>query len=338
MRGLIIFREIAGLLLRAAMLLMCGVPALAQEEQYRERQVLDPETGQWLDQPAEPATPQGDLDEVRSLLAQGKSDDALKLLKKWTEANAGHERYLEGMYLLGEAYFEDGDYYKAYESYDVVIQNTGGDLFFKAIRREMDVARAFLSGQKRILWRMFRIPAYDDGVKILDRVWEQVPGTRTGEEALKLKADYHFDNGDLDQAQDGYVQMVREYPSGKYTRAAMLRAAESAEAAFPGVKHDDRALVEADERYRQVRSAYPDYARREGVDERIENIRQKRAEKDLEVAKWYEKVGRRGAAEFYYRRILRDFSGTLAAGEAQGRLRALGNETQAPATQESSEP
>src|SRR5262245_32698821 len=338
MRGFANFHKFAGRLVRAGVLALCVAAAAAQEEQYRERQILDPETGQWVDQPAEPAAPQGELDEARALLAKGKSRDALKLLKNWTEANPGHDRHLEGMFLLGEAYFEQGDYYKAYESYDVVIQNTGGDLFFKAIRRDMDVARAFLSGQKRILWRIFRIPAYDDGVKILDRVWEQVPGTRTGEEALKLKADYHFSNGDLDQAQDGYVQMVREYPSGKYTRAAMLRAAESAEAAFPGVKHDDRALVEADERYRQVRSAYPDYARREGVDERIENIRQKRAEKDLAVAKWYEKVGRRGAAEFYYRRILRDFSGTLAASEAQGRLRALGVEAEAPATQEAVQP
>lgn len=324
-------------LLRAVALLACAAAA-AQEEQYRERQVLDPETGQWVDQQVEPATPQGELDEARSLLARGESGDALKLLKKWTEANPDHDRHLEGMFLLGEAYFEEGDFYKAYESYDVVIQNTGGDLFFKAIRREMDVARAFLSGQKRIMWRIFRLPAYDDGVKILDRVWEQVPGTRTGEEALKLKADYHFDNGDLDQAQDGYVQMAREYPSGRYTRLAMLRAAEAAEASFPGVKRDDRALVEADERYRQVRAAYPDYASREGVDDRIENIRQKRAEKDLSVAQWYEKVGRNGAAEFYYRRILRDFSGTLAASEAQGRLRALGVEAELPASQESTQP
>ena len=338
MRGQTIFRGIAGRLVRAVALCACVGAALGQEEQYRERQMLDPESNQWVDQPAAPATPQGELDEARSLLARGETKAALKLLKKWTEANPSHERHLEGMFLLGEAYFQEGDYYKAYESYDVVIQNTGGDLFFQAIRREMYVARAFLSGQKRILWRIFRIAAYDDGVKILDRVWEQVPGTRTGEQALKLKADYHFTNGDLDQAQDGYAQIVREYPNGRYARAAMLRAAESAEAAFPGVKRDDRALVEADERYRQVRAAYPDYARREGVDERIENIRQKRAEKDLEVAKWYEKVGRKGAAEFYYRRILRDFSGTLAASEAQGRLRGLGVEAAAPASQESTQP
>ena len=151
MRGSNLLHTVTRRLSCAVAIVACAAAALAQEEQYRERQVLDPETGQWVDQPAEPATPQGELDEARSLLARGESGDALKLLKKWTEANPDHERHLEGMFLLGEAYFEEGDYYKAYESYDIVIQNSGGDLFFKAIRRDMDVARAFLSGQKRIL-------------------------------------------------------------------------------------------------------------------------------------------------------------------------------------------
>ncbi|MBI5865267.1 MAG: outer membrane protein assembly factor BamD [Planctomycetes bacterium] len=316
-----------------AMVLSCAT-APAQEEQYRERDVLDPETDAWVDAPVQPGTPQGELDEARSLLAQGKSAAALRLLKKWTAANPDHDRYLEGMFLLGESYFEERDFYKAYQSYDVVVQNTGGELFYKALRREMDVARAFLSGQKRILWRIFRIPAYDDCVKIVGRVWEQVPGTRMGEESLKHKADYHFENGDLDLAQDGYVKISREYPNGRYTQAAMLRAAEAAEAAFPGVKHDDRALVDANERYRHVQDAYPDFARRENVDERLESIRQKRAEKDYAVAQWYEKVKQTGAAEFYYKRLLRDYPGTLASTQALGRLRALGVEAATPTTQE----
>ncbi len=300
--------------------------------------MLDPDSDTWVDQAFEPATPQGALDEARSLLARGEPKKARKLLETWTEENVGNERYYEGMYLLGEAFFEEGDFYKAYESYDVVIQNTGGELFNKAIRREMDVARAFLAGQKRILWKIFRIPAYDDGVKIIDRVWEQVPGTRQGEQALKIRADYHFGNGDLQEAQDGYVLLVKEYPNGRYVRPSMLRAAEAAEAAFPGVKHDDKALVEADERYRQVQNAFPDYAKRESVDDRLENIRQKRAEKDLEIAKWYQKTKQNSAAEFYYKRVLKDYPNTLAATEAQGRLRGLGIELPEAATQESREP
>jgi outer membrane protein assembly factor BamD (BamD/ComL family) len=104
----------------------------------------------------------------------------------------------------------------------------------------------------------------------------------------------------------------------------MLRSAEAAEAAFPGIRFDDRALVEAEERYRQVAAAFPPYAERERVPERLDGIRRLRAEKDLDVAKWYERTGRAGAAEFYYRLILKDWPESLAAGEARNRLRAMG--------------
>jgi outer membrane protein assembly factor BamD (BamD/ComL family) len=279
-----------------------------------------------VDQPIEPATPGGELEQARSLLATGDARQALSLLKDWTEQNPDHERYHEGMFLLGEAYFETGDYYKAYEGYEAVVQSTSGDLFYRALKREMDVARGFLAGQKRIVWRILRLPAYDDGLQILDRVWEQVPGTRMGEEALKRKADYYFDNGDMDLAQDEYANLARQYPRGRFTRSAMLRSAEASNAAFPGIKFDDRALVESEERYKQVQAAYPDFAARENVDVRLEGIRQQRAEKDLSVARWYEKTKQAGAAEYYYKIILKEWPDTVAAAEARSRLRAMGVE------------
>ena len=299
--------------------------AVAQEERYRERQVLDPQTGEWVDQTPEPeATPAGDLDQARSLLAQGKVRQARKLLKAWVKDNPDHDRYLEGMFLLGEAYFESKDYYAAYERYEVVAAEAVRELFYKSLRQEMDVARAFLSGEKRIVWKVLRLPAYDDGIEILDRVWERVPGTRMGEEALRLKADHFFERGEMDLAQDEYVNLTREYPAGRFIRLAMLRSAEAAGAAFPGIRFDDRPLLEAHERYRQVQGSFPAYAEREHVPERLEGIRQQRAQKDLDIARWYERTRQPGAAEFYYRLILADWPDTLAAAQARQRLRALG--------------
>jgi len=301
--------------------------AVGQEERYRERQVLDPQTGEWVDQAPEPeATPAGELDQARSLLAQGKARQARRLLKAWVKHNPDHERYLEGLLLLGEAYFELKDYYAAYERYEVVAAEAVRELFYKSLRREIDVARAFLSGEKRIVWKILRLPAHDDGVEILDRVWERVPGTRMGEEALRLKADHFFDRGEMDLAQDEYVNLAREYPAGRFIRLAMLRSAEAAGAAFPGIRFDDRPLVEAEERYRQVLAAFPVYAERESVEERLEGIRQQRAEKDLDIAQWYERTGQAGAAEFYYRLVLEDWPDSLAANEARNRLRGLGIE------------
>ena len=313
------------------LVLLCAAavlsPATAQDEQYRERQVLDPNSDEWIDEaPPEPATPGGELEAGRSALARGESKSARRRLKKWVKRNPEHERYFEGVFLLGEAYFERKNFYRAFEQYELVVENAAGELFQKALLREIEVARAFLSGQKRIVWRIFRFPAYEEGIDILDRVWERAPGTRLGEVARRLKADYFVARGDFFEAQDEYVGLAREYPNGRYVRLAMLRAAESAGSAFPGILFDDRPLVDAEVRYQQLQSAYPEYARAEAVGVRLEGIRQQRADKDLEIAKWYERTRQSGAAEFYYRLVLRDWPDSLAANEARGRMRALGIE------------
>ncbi len=298
-----------------------------QDQQYRERQVLDPESGEWVDQPAAPEeSPAGALEQARSLLARGETRAARQRLEEWVEANSGDDRYYEGVYLLGEALFESQRFYQAYQQYEIVVENTGGELFRAALAREYDVAMAFLSGKKRIVWKFLRLPAYEDALEILDRIWERVPGTRLGETALRTRADYYFNKGEMDLAQEEYANLAREYPGGRFAQLAMYRSAVAAEALFPGIKFDDRPLLEAEERYQQLASAYPSYAQRENVDERLEGIRQQRAEKDLYIARWYEKTRQPAAAEFYYRALLRDWAGTLAAAEAQQRLRALGVE------------
>lgn len=305
-----------------------GLAAAAdQDPEYREREVLDPNTGTWVPTPpTDERAAQGPLAAARMLLATGETDDARDLLEDWVEENPDDERYYEGLFLLGEAYFELRDFWKAAERYEVVAENAAGDLFMRANERAVDTARAFLSGERRILWKIFRIPAYDDGIELLDRVWERVPGTPLGELALKLKADYFFAQGEMGIAEDEYANLVQQYPSGRYVQLAMLRSAEAAEAAFPGIRFDPRPLLEAAERYRQVLAAFPAYAEHENVPERLNGIREQRAAKDLDVAQWYARTRQPDAAAFYYELILREWPDTLAAAEARTRLQALGRE------------
>ena len=317
----IVLRTAAVLTIAAAAL----APVRAQDEKFAERQVLDPHSNEWVDQAAPlEGTPEGDIDLARSYLARDKPRKARRLLKKWRKENLDHERFVEATLLLGEAEFLRGDYYRAFVHYEYVVENSGGELFNRAVAREMDVARAFLSGEKRIVWKFMRLPAYDDGLEVLSRVWERVPGTRMGERALLLTADYYRAVGDMDLAQDEYARLVREYPSGRYTARAMLRSAETAQSAFPGIQFDDRALLEAEERYRQFRAAYPARARSEDIDGRIENIGRLRAAKDLDIAQWYERTRKPGAAAYYYQMLVRDWPDSLEATTAHQRLEVLG--------------
>lgn len=301
--------------------------AMAQDESYRDRQELDPNSDRWVNRPpAPPGTPLGDLEQARAWLAEGEAARAKSLMSGWTKANPDHEQLLEGVFLLGESFYRLRDFRNAYERYEIVAEGASGELLRTALLREMDVARAFLSGEKRIVWGFLPLPAYDDGIEILSKIWQRVPGTRLGEEALRLKADYYFADGQMDFAQDEYSNLAREYPNGKYTRPAMLRAAEAAQAMFSGTAFDDRPLVEARERYRALQAAYPEFARQERVPERLEGIRVSQSEKDLYVGRWYEKTGRRDSAEYYYRLVLKDWPGTLAEAESRKRLTAMGIE------------
>ncbi len=318
------------------LLLVLLVPATSgQEENFREREVLDPVTDTWVREtvPAEIAL-SGPLAEARGLLAEGKVRKARRQLNGWLDDYPDDDAYFEGVFLLGECYFRLGDFWRAAEQYEAVAENTAGTLFRRANERVVDVARAFLAGKKRILWRVFRIPAYDDGLELLDRVWEREPGSRLGEFALWTKAEYHRRRGDVDLAQDEYAFLVEEYPAGRYVQLAMLRSAETAEAAFPGVRHDERPLLNAAERYRQINDVFPPFAEREGVPQRIEGIRQQRAQKDLEVARWYERTRRPEAAIFYYRLVVNDWSQTVAAAEAEGHLQELGLTVAGPSDSE----
>ncbi len=114
----------------ACLLGLSAAGVRAQEERFRERQVLDPQTGEWVDQ-ARPSEqrPADEIDEARALLVKKKPDEARKLLAQWLKQHPDHERYFEGEYLLGESYFLSHDFWKAVEHYQKAAENSSGELF-----------------------------------------------------------------------------------------------------------------------------------------------------------------------------------------------------------------
>lgn len=303
--------------------------ATAQAERFRERDVFDPTQNSWsrVEQPARHLV----LDRARQLLAEGAADEARDLLDDWLEANPDDPRYFEGMLLLGEAYFEKREFWPAVEAYERVAENSAGEIFFRAQRRILAVSRGFLAGEKRIVWGIFRFPAIDEALEFLLRIWERAPGTRDGEDALKLRADYYFENREPLAAQQAYALLAREYPEGRFVQFALLRSAEAAEQAYGGERYDDQPLLEADELYRQVIARYPTYARQEELALNLDGIRLKQAAKHLSIARWYARAGKPQAAAFYFRQTLKRWPDTFAAQDAAEGLRSLGFDVPADA-------
>lgn len=321
-----------------------------KSEKYAERQIFDPATGEWKAvAPPIAGTEDGDLELARSLLARSEFEAARKAFKAWFKSYPDSARRPEALFYAAdtevsseEAKADSGDLMQAYRWYEELLEGWAGtELADRAIRREIIIAEMFLfKGKKqRVMKGMFRVSATDEALTMLDRIAnEWAPNTALAEQALRLKADYHYDAGEFEEAEEAYSRLNREFGRGKYRRFALLRSGESALARFPGVKFDDADLLEAEVYFTDFEAKYPTYAAEADVASRLERIKDSKAEKTYLVGQYYERTKKTSAALFYYRYVAATWPGTSWAVQANERIAKLGDSVPAPVIIPSSAP
>jgi len=322
------------LILASLALVPCAAAQTAEEKSHAERLEFDPQTGRWNPIAAPlPGTEAGDLELARASLAREEFDAARSALKTWRDSHPDSERQAEGLFYSADVEVSavqaghSGDLMKAYEWYERILDNHAGTPWAdRALRRELIIAEMFLfKGVKQWVWGgVLRVSATEEALDILNRLIDQrAPGTALAEQALRLKADYHYNAGEFLEAEIDYARLARDYPRGRYERLALLRSADAAFAGFAGVDFDDKPLLEADERYRRYADQYPDSAAAEGVGQRLERIRENRAEKEFRTGRFYERTHQTRAAAYYYRFVVDKWPDTTAARDARARLELL---------------
>ncbi len=325
-------------LIPAVAILFIAAPlAPAQDsESYAERSEFDPEAGEWIYiAPPIPGTEDGDLELARSTLARGEYKTARKMFKQWFKDFPESNRWQEALFYAADTEYSaenakprDGDLMKAYRWYEELIEGWAGtELANRAMRRELLIAEMFLFKKRKqrvwggVLW----LSATDEALIMLDRIIDEwAPNTDIAERALRIKADYHFNAGEFEEAELAYARLARDYPRGQYHRVAMRRSGESALARFPGVEFDDADLLEAEVYFQDFLRRYPTYAADAQVPQTLARIKESRAQKDYTIGRYYERIGKIDAAAYYFRVILEKWPATTWAVKANQRLIALG--------------
>ncbi len=323
-----------------AMMVLLATLAVARAaddpQTYHERLEYDAKTGAWREiAPPIPGTEEGDLALARSLLARSEFKAARKAFEVWFKTYPGSEHWPEALFYAAEVEVsaedqehKSGHLIKAYEWLEELLDGwPGTELADRAIRKELIIAELLLfKGRKQRVWKgMFWLSGKEEAIAMLDRIIDdRARDTPIAEQALRLKADYHFLAGEFEEAELAYARLMREYGRGRYAKFALLRAGESALARFPGVEFDDADLLEAEVYLRDYQSKYPQDAAEAMVPQRLTRLNESRAEKEFRVAQYYERTRAIDAAVFYYRLVEHDWNATTWASQARQRLIALG--------------
>ncbi len=278
-------------------------------------------------------TPDGQVAQmIRDLQAAestAKPDKSLakrivKTAKKWEKANKTHPLMPQVLLLHGDAEVLRGNKYASLFPYEDLLNNyPGTDLFVPTLQREYNIADAFLKGEKRtFIW--FRIlPADDDALQLLDRIQDRDRGSAVAEESGLREADYYFDSGKFPEAIDLYTLFLQRYGKfSQYTRKAELRRVEASLGNFRGLLFDFTPLYDARERLATVADAYPQSAQDLQVKAIDDRIYQLEGEKDLEIARYYLRAGKKHASAYYYRRVIENWPDTSYAQTARKELSA----------------
>lgn len=313
-------------LLVVAFVLAFGVAAVGQSSRVRSLN-YDKDRREWVEiAPPPPGTPAGDLHLIREAIKDRQYGQALSRVdafkKRFAENDENYPALLiaEAEALLGLREFD-----KAHETLQKFLgQFSGIGLTSEALRLEFEIAETWLNGIKRKWLGMRILSGKDQAYRILDEISSDHQESPMAELALKTKGDRLFAAGDYGLSELEYVRLLQEHPQSRYRPYALRRSADGALASFGGVPYDEAALVEAEERFNDYRMQYPREADAEGVGLILDDIAEKRAEKDLAVGQYYERTNHLRSAVFYYESVVKEWPKTVAATKAADRLEMLG--------------
>ncbi len=266
---------------------------------------------------ADPGTPEGQIQQIRTALAEEDYDRAESLATRWIKRHPRHELLPEAYLLRGDALYALHNYYESLFEYEFIARRfPSSEAFIPALEREYEIARMFVAGKKRKLWGLRWVDARADGEELLIRIQERLPGSRLAELAGMDLADFYFARRKMQLAAEAYELFIENYPGSDQLPKARRRLVYSFLAAFKGPQFDATGLYEARARLQQLKVIDPVTADEVGADALLTRISESDALKMLQTAIWYRSVDNYVSCEFTIRRLLRRYPDSIAATDA----------------------
>ena len=287
--------------------------------------IWSPQTG-WIGPTgAVKDTPEEQLAFAVAFFDRKDYDRALKEFKKLLRAYKESQEAAEAQYYMGRCQEEQGDYYKAFLEYRKTIQiYPSTKRFDEILEREYQLGNYFLGGKKRKLFGVAAIlPARDKAIEIFQAIADDGPFSEYGPLAQHKLGLAHLALGDYEAAVSAFEQVVSRYPDSPLVDDARFQIAQaSLKGTFkPGYDQSPTDLA-----LRELETFLREYAQSELSGEatkRLQELKERRAQHEYQVAQFYQRRKRPAAALIYYETVVRQFGQTAWAPKAAAQIEIL---------------
>jgi len=263
--------------------------------------------------------------EAKSFVNTGQTEEAreaFEAIKEKFPQIAGADF---DMYVKAELYYCKGHFIKAVRSYDKLLtDHPKSTLCQAAIEREFAIATAYLGGKKKVVLGFIKLSGYSEGVRIMEKITDHAGlDSQLGIDAALAVARSYQERELYNEAYLKWWEISLEWQTGPVGKEALLGMAQCKHEAYNKESERKRPLYDASRLstakscYERFRLLYPAEAKEIGVDQKLKEIDEQLARKQLTIGRYYQSVGNRQAANLYYDMVVSDWPGTEAAETAK---------------------
>ncbi len=270
--------------------------------------IWTPKTRKWINPKVQAkTTPKEQFDFAKSFYDTKKYEEAKREFKKLLKHYPKSFEAAESQYYLGLIEDTQGNLYEAYQAYQNVIDKYPfSERIPQVIEREYKIGEAFMSGQKRKAMGV-PLPVENPSIEIFNRVvenstygpWAAAAQYKLG---LVLKGLLRYY-----EAEDALNKVVSNYPDSEWAAAAKFQIAACRAAVSRGPDYDQGSAKEAEEKFEAFVKEHPDAALSVEAEKNIEQLKEKDAESNYSIARFYEKQKEFEAAKIYYNAVINNY-------------------------------
>lgn len=286
--------------------------------------IWTPKTGKWINPKTQSKpNPKEQFDFALEFYGLKKYEEAKHEFKKLIKSYPKSAEAAESQYYLGLIEEALDNLYEAYKEYQKVIDKYPfSERIQEIIEREYKIAEAFMSGEKRKAMGM-TLPVENPAVEIFTKVIEN---STYG--ALAPAAQYKLGlvlKGLLRyyEAEESFDKVISNYPNSEWVLAAKFQLASCRAAVSRSSDYDQGAAKEAKDKFEEFVREHPDAVLSGDAQKNIAELREKEAEADFNIARFYEKQKAYEAAEIYYNEIINNYAQSIWAAKALERLQVM---------------
>jgi len=288
--------------------------------------IWTPETGKFINPKWEvKSTPEDQLEYAQSFRDQGNCKKAMAEYKKLIKAYPRAKEAPEAEFFTGQCLEDTHKPYEAYLAYQLVIDKYPfSERAAQIVGLEYNLANHLLENKDRSKWAEVVVGSDTRVIEILRTVIKDAPYGKFAAISQYKIGLFLKEKGEYQEARDEFEKTMNDYPNSEWAQASKFQIAMADMSRASDAQHEQKVTSVAMDEFNEFVKSHPDSQLTPEAQAQMGRLKDKEAENNFVIAKFYQKQKNLKAARIYYKEVINNYADTSWGPKAQAVLKIIG--------------